>query len=41
MNGDYFEIGLDIKGAALINEIIEKNFIKEIIGMNILDVVKE
>ena len=41
MNGNYFEIGVEIKGAALINEIIEKNFVKEIIGMNILDVVKE
>ena len=38
-NGKSFDIGMDIIGSALINEIIDHNFKKEILGLEILDVV--
>lgn len=40
-DGEYFKIGMKLQGSALINQIIDNQFIKEIMGINVLDVVKE
>ena len=40
-NGEHFEIGMNLTGAGLLNDIIDENFRKEIIGINILDMVTE
>lgn len=39
--GKTFDVGVDINGSALINDIIDHNFKKEILGIEILDVVQE
>lgn len=41
LEGNYFEIGIGLQGAALINQIIDKNFRKEIMNTNVLEMVSE
>lgn len=41
LEGNYFEIGIGLQGAALINQIIDVNFRKEIMSTNVLDMVTE
>ena len=39
--GNYFEVGMKMQGAAVINEIIDTHFKKEIMGLEIHDVLTE
>ena len=41
LEGNYFEIGMGLQGAALINQIIDASFRKEIMNTNVLDMVNE
>lgn len=41
LEGNYFEIGIGLQGAALINQIIDVNFRKEIMNTNVLDMMTE
>lgn len=39
--GSYFEVGMRMQGAALINEIIDSHFKKEIMGMEVAEILTE
>lgn len=41
IRGEIFHVGQNLQGSALINNILDNNFRKEIMSMNVLDVVKE
>jgi hypothetical protein len=41
LQGNHFEVGIDLQGAAIVNEIIDGHFRKEIMGLNVFDILTE
>jgi hypothetical protein len=41
LQGNHFEVGIDLQGAAIVNEIIDSHFRKEVMGLNVFDILSE
>ena len=41
LQGSHFEVGIDLQGAAIVNEIIDGHFRKEVMGLNAFDILSE